>query len=102
MENGREFFNTGCEGNQQNGVIMLHKLTLFVMIGMKRGFWGNKLNQKKFLDEAQVLLNIKEPADWGKVTYQKLSNVGGASLLNYYGGSVKRAVLNIYPGISIE
>lgn len=35
----------------------------------KRGFWASKQNQRQYFEELASKFNIKEPSDWGKLTF---------------------------------
>lgn len=62
-------------------------------------YWQSLDNCKKFLDEVAEKLNIKNPRDWGKVTGQLISDLGGTSLLsNYYDNSLFSCLQSIYAG----
>lgn len=44
-------------------------------------------------------LNIKHPSDWGKVTKKQILANDGASFINIYYGSVKRAITSVLEGM---
>jgi hypothetical protein len=53
-------------------------------------YWKDKANQKAFLDELAVKLNVKKPEDWYSVVTSQIEKNGGVSLLRYYRGSFRR------------
>jgi len=67
------------------------------------GYWSPKENQKKIFDEIAKELGIKKPRDWSKVTVEMLSKTQAKSPLSkYYGNSVYRALVAIYPDVKWE
>ncbi len=73
-----------------------------------QGYWKDKNNQQKFLDEVATKLNIHfrhffftfgyitTPRDWNLVSSSQLHKHGCAWLFNHY-GSLKNALRSIYP-----
>lgn len=56
--------------------------------------------QRQFMDNFAKQFDVKNPEDWGKVTNDMIIKNGGSPILiNYYGGSIPRALKAIYPGI---
>jgi hypothetical protein len=55
-----------------------------------RGHWKDKENQKAFLDQLAIKLNIQKPEDWYKVTSQLVLEKGGSFLAKYYNYSLIR------------
>lgn len=47
-------------------------------------YWNSMDNQKKFMNELAMKLEIKKPSDWGKVTKKEIYELGGGSMLSYY------------------
>lgn len=60
--------------------------------------WANPQKQRNFFDSISSKLNINKPSDWGNVTIDSVIKLGGASLLDTTGGSLKKALLCAYPG----
>lgn len=58
----------------------------------------NKNNQRKFLDNLAIKLNIETPRDWGNITIQKVAANGGISLLGIYQHSLFRTLKGVYTG----
>lgn len=57
-------------------------------------------NQKKFLDELAMKLNIKNPSDWGKFTTRLVYELGEGSLLtSYYNNSLFTCLQSVYKGL---
>lgn len=63
-----------------------------------RGWWKDKKNQRKFLDEFAEICKIKKPSEWGKITIVRLREYGGRTLLNHYGSSLFSVLTKVYPG----
>lgn len=61
-------------------------------------YWESIDNQKEFLNNIALLLHIKNPIDWGKVTTQQFVELGGRSLLNYYKNSLFLCLQSVYKG----
>ena len=66
-----------------------------------RGFWTNEGNRKQFLEHLAVRLGIKEPRDWCGVSYKKVVDNGGSSLLLRY-GNLKNILIANFPQYSWE
>lgn len=64
---------------------------------MQPGHWTDINNQRAFFDQLGQKLNIEQPSDWYKVTWTDVVRMGGSSILNYYNGSLHRALSQIYP-----
>jgi len=63
-------------------------------------FFSDPKNQKLFLEEAAKKLDLKNITDWKNVTTSQIMKIKGAkSLLHYYGGSLKKALISVYPEI---
>lgn len=58
-----------------------------------------KENQRKFIQDLSVKLNIKHPSDWGRVTKKQIVANDGASFINIFDGSVKRAITTVLEGV---
>lgn len=67
-----------------------------------RSYWDSVENRKYFLDELSTKLNIKEPKEWGRVTTHRIRELGGASLLNRYNGSLFNCLQSLYEGSLIS
>lgn len=67
-----------------------------IPIGAK--FWMSLENRRKFLDEIKLNFDIKQPSDWGKLTYKDFINTGGRTLLGYYDHSFYKCLTTIYSG----
>lgn len=65
---------------------------------LERGYWKKKENQKLFLENFALSLGIKSPKDWGKVTTSQVIERGGHPMLDEYGGSLVKALIQLYPG----
>ena len=62
------------------------------------GYWSDLENQRKFFDNLETKLNIKQPEDWYKIQGTEVYKLGGASLLKtYYGSSLPTALVAVYP-----
>lgn len=61
--------------------------------------WKQPRNQRKFLDDLAIKLNIKNSSDWGRVTCKQFYEFGGGGLLrHYYNGSVFDCLQSVYKG----
>lgn len=67
---------------------------------LPKTYWISVDNQKKFLEEIKVKLNVNHPSDWGKIQLRKIYALGGRTLLKYYRGSLFTCLQSIYTGIS--
>lgn len=65
------------------------------------GYWSVYENQRKFVDELGRKLQIREPKDWGSVTYKQFCSFGGGTLLKRYRSSVMLALKGIYTGLDV-
>lgn len=64
-----------------------------------KGHWESLENQREFFSEVATKFGIKNPEDWGKVTYKQIMKLGGSSLLNQYSSSLLTALKTVYPGL---
>lgn len=65
---------------------------------MSRDIWKDMNNQRRFMDWIGKELNVQNYQDWYKVKTSDILNRGGYSLLtNFYEGSLRKAILTIYP-----
>ena len=62
---------------------------------MPSGYWKNKDNQRRFLDEMGRKLEVKQPSEWGKVSSKLLK---GSSVIRMYNNSPIRMLQAVYPG----
>lgn len=66
---------------------------------MKRsnlGFWTNKHNQKIFFERIAKKLNVNKVDDWYTISTSQIKNLGGSSLISFYGHSLFKALSSIY------
>jgi hypothetical protein len=61
-----------------------------------RGHWKSITNQRAFMDQLAIKLDIKKPEDWYKVTTRMVVNEGGGFVISYYNGSVKQGIEELY------
>jgi len=64
-----------------------------------RNYWLDLNNHQAFLEKLAKKLNITNLTDWYKATTNDVLANGGAPLLNYYQGSLTKALAAIYPDI---
>jgi hypothetical protein len=64
---------------------------------VQAGYWKNKINQRQFMDWLFKSLEFKQMDDWYNVEVEDISNEGGISLLNMYGGSPSKLLQSVYP-----
>jgi hypothetical protein len=62
-----------------------------------RGFWSSLQNQRLFLDDMALKMDVKSVDDWYSVTRSKVIQHGGAGLLKHYNGSVAKMLQTVYP-----
>jgi hypothetical protein len=53
-------------------------------------YWNNVQNQRRFLDDLAVKLNIKSPEDWYSVKVETVVKLGGTFITRHYDGSLVR------------
>eukprot|EP01114_Cavostelium_apophysatum_P017306 TRINITY_DN5113_c0_g2_i1.p1 TRINITY_DN5113_c0_g2~~TRINITY_DN5113_c0_g2_i1.p1 ORF type:complete len:393 (-),score=65.41 TRINITY_DN5113_c0_g2_i1:145-1323(-) len=61
------------------------------------GYWLDRGNARRFLDDLHQKLELRSFEDWYKVKTRSVTQNGGGGLLNAYGGSLRRAVQQLYP-----
>lgn len=66
---------------------------------MPKSYWQSTSNRKKFIELIAKKLKIKEPREWGKVTKSRFCELGGASILLYYNGSIFHCLQSLYKGL---
>jgi hypothetical protein len=57
-----------------------------------RGYWLDPEVQRKFFEEAAVVLNIQKPEDWHAVRLTTLTTMGGVFIREQYDGSIIRGM----------
>jgi len=63
-----------------------------------KGYWDELKNQRIFFDSIAKKLNVVKSEEWYKVSREYVRHNGGASLLvNYYNGSLIKALSTVYP-----
>lgn len=55
-------------------------------------------NRKKLFDHIAITLQIKLPRDWGKITNQKVKELGGGSVLGRFNDSLFGCLQSLYQG----
>lgn len=63
-----------------------------------QSYWKSYGNCKRFLDEVAVKLHVKSPNDWGRIKIQQIIELGGASILRQYKGSLFACLQSVYKG----
>jgi len=69
---------------------------------MKKGYWDDINNQKRFLDKIAKELHIREPTDWYKVKHADIRKRGGSALLKRYDHSLIKTLIGVYPNYKLE
>src|SRR5690242_10023870 len=65
---------------------------------MSRFMWKDKTTHVEFFNWVAKKLNITKNEDWYKIQTQDVKKLGGDTLLNhYYGNSLSRALIEVYP-----
>jgi len=64
-----------------------------------RGYWAKPEKCRQFFDKyaEEAGFNPSEPENWYGVTRGKIVAKGGSSLLHYYNGSHRKALVDAYP-----
>lgn len=60
--------------------------------------WKDFGFQRKFLDDLGKKLNISKPQEWASVSAKTIIQNGGNSVLNHHGRSVRKMLMEVYPG----
>lgn len=55
-------------------------------------------NNKDFMNDIAIQLNIKKPSDWGNVSCILFSKLGGSGLLHQYNNSLFSCLKAVYAG----
>ena len=64
---------------------------------MPREFWSSQSNRKLYFEWLKEKLCLKSTEDWYQITINDVNDNFGKSLLSeYYGGSLSKALLEIY------
>ena len=63
---------------------------------LPKNYWHSIQNQKKFLDDFAIKMNLKKPEDWKTISHQKIIDHGGRGLLKYY-PSLLECLSTVYP-----
>lgn len=74
-------------------------MTLIISENIEHGYWKLKENQRKFLDNAGRKLGVREPKDWGNITFIQMQQAGCMAILNQYNSSPYEALTSIYSEI---
>lgn len=61
-------------------------------------YWKDDKNKRIFLDKAKTELGIVDWKDWGRCRVQTIKELGGASLLSQYNGSLYKCLKHVYKG----
>lgn len=63
---------------------------------LPRGYWGSVENRKRFLTEVLApRLKVGEASDWSSVSSTDVQGAGGATLLQYYGSSMRQMLAEL-------
>lgn len=62
------------------------------------GHWKNEKNQREFFEKFAEENGVKEPKDWGKISYRHLSSKGGSAILKHHKNSILETLKNVFPG----
>ena len=60
-------------------------------------YWADKKIQREFFDKLAKKFEIKEWEDWYQIKASDVVKNGGTTIVSIHGGSVFRALMNIYP-----
>lgn len=59
---------------------------------------ATKWNHRMQLDQIAIILKIENSRDWGKVSIQKVKELGGGTILSKYNGSLFQTLKEVYQG----
>lgn len=62
-----------------------------------RGFWENKDNHRRYMDWLFNELGYSDIEDWYKIKAKDFNDNFGRSVLKYYGCSIIKTVISVYP-----
>jgi hypothetical protein len=65
------------------------------------GYWKDALNRKKYMDWLEKELGIEDKSQWYSISLQRF-RASFRGLLFYYGGSLIKALNDIYPGKEVN
>ena len=74
-----------------------HDWIIWKFVYVPKKFWENIENQRKYFDWLAKELNVKQPDDWYKVTLSHVDEFHGSGVLDYYSGSLIKALSFVYP-----
>mmetsp|Transcript_10344 Transcript_10344/g.42068 ORF Transcript_10344/g.42068 Transcript_10344/m.42068 type:complete len:475 (+) Transcript_10344:14-1438(+) len=71
---------------------------------LPRGFWDSRDARRRFMEDTRQKLGLPagDSSAWHSVSSGAIRKLGGAGLLNRYGGSVWRLLQDVYPELGIE
>jgi len=62
-----------------------------------KGYWKDKVNQRKHLDQVGQKLNITQLSDWYNYRASDIRKFGGNPILKFYGESTQSTLESVYP-----
>jgi hypothetical protein len=68
---------------------------------LPQGYWNNLNNRKYFIDWISRELKVYKPDDWYIIGKNSIISKGGGGLLAYYGNSLYKTLLSIYPDVEV-
>ncbi len=78
-------------------IIIKYEWDLSKFPSLPRGYWNAVSNQRAFMDDLAMKLNISDTPGWLNVTARSLQHQGGATLLDKYHGSLSKLLSTVYP-----
>lgn len=67
-----------------------------------KGYWKNKENQRKWLEQFAAKMKIRGPKEWGKLTQEQIELAGGISLLSEFKFSIFSMLSSSFPGVCLR
>lgn len=64
---------------------------------VSKGFWDSHENRRRFMDCVAQEFKVERPEDWSRVRLSDVRRLKGGGLLERYGGSMARALVDIFP-----
>jgi len=74
-----------------------HKWDLWKFPVVPKNHWNMKSNQKQLFEYIKKELNVKSYEDWYTIKTQNVTKLGGTGVLAYYGDSLARTLVALYP-----
>ena len=103
-ENGGKGLLKKYNGNIKTLISFNYPEQSFLLYEKKKPnkYWYSFDNQKAFMDQLFIKLNLKSIDDWNSVTWKEIAENGGSGLISKFGFSVSKLVSSIYPSFRVN